>query len=243
MNIRSDGADRWHCGGRNVDERVQAPGLTGPAPERGWQVQRVADGGAKQDSRIALRLDGGWVAVGWQVVIWAAGAATVTAVLTVGWPLMTSARTVDPRRRSATIAASTVIVTTVIGVAVNSLVGLPAGVRAAWALSTACAACWLAVRARGLSTDAFATGGRAPAPDTNSDALSAQDDVVQALVVASYALQMGDNSRASAAVDGALRRSRARLDALLHEGDPRCDLVRREPTHYRAVGDASPVRH
>ena len=186
-------------------------------------------------------MDGGSVAVGWQVVIWTAGAVTIAAVLTVAWPLMLSARTADPRRRSATIAGSAVIITTVIGVAVNGLMGLPAGARAAWALSTAGAACWLAVRVRGLSTSAAPGEQQTHPTDTDTDALSAQDDVVQALVVASYALQMGDNNRASAAVDGALRRSRARLDALLREDDRR-DLVRNEPAQYRTSGDVSPVR-
>ncbi|WP_242605707.1 MFS transporter [Frankia sp. Cppng1_Ct_nod] len=171
-----------------------------------------------------------------------AGAVTVAAVLTVSWPLMTSARTADPRRRSATVAASAVVVTTVTGVAVNGLVGLPAGVRAGWALSTAGAACWLAVRARGLSTAGVAEQPPSAGQKPNADALSAQDDVVQALVVASYALQMGDNRRASDAVDGALARSRATLDTLLRERG-RHDLVRREPAQYRVVGDiASPVR-
>ncbi len=177
--------------------------------------------------------------MGWQVVIWGAGAVTVTAVLTAGWPLMASARTADPPRRSATIAASAVVITTVTGVAANGLVGLPAGVRALWALSTAGAACWLAVRARGLATD----GSAGKSDHADGDALSAQDDVVQALVVATYALQMGDNHRASDAVDGALRRSRATLDALLREHERR-DLVRREPVQqYRTVADASAIQH
>ncbi|WP_206443028.1 MFS transporter [Candidatus Protofrankia californiensis] len=169
-------------------------------------------------------------------MIWGAGAVTVTAVLAAGWPLMASARAADPPRRSATIAASAVVITTVTGVAVNGLVGLPAGVRALWALSTAGAACWLAVRTRGLAVDGLA--GKS-ASGTDGDALSAQDDVVQALVVAAYALQMGDTHRASDAVDGALRRSRATLDALLREHRRR-DLVRREPVQQRrTVADAS----
>ncbi|EFC80970.1 hypothetical protein FrEUN1fDRAFT_5895 [Parafrankia sp. EUN1f] len=49
------------------------------------------------------------------------------------------------------------------------------------------------------------------------DPLSAQDDLVQTLVVASYALQMGDEPRARQALDGALRRSRATLDELMRQ--------------------------
>ncbi|WP_239394206.1 hypothetical protein, partial [Frankia sp. CiP3] len=203
--------------------------------------QRVAADSATRASRIVRGLGGGWATMGWQIVIWVAGATTAAAVLTAGWPLVSSARTTDPRRRSVTIAASAVVVTTVLGVALNGLVGLPAGVRATWALSTAYAACWLAVRARELSRDGCAFRGRpqaaAAGSDAHSDALSAQDDVVQALVVASYALQMGDNSRASAAVDGALRRSRARLDALVREHDQR-DLIRREAAQHWATGEA-----
>ncbi|KLL11509.1 hypothetical protein FrCorBMG51_10615 [Protofrankia coriariae] len=192
----------------------------------------------------------GWV--GWQVVIWGAGAVTVTAVLTAGWPLLTAAHATDPPRRSATIAASTVVITTVAGMAVNDLVGLPAAFRALWALGTAGAACWFAVQARGLATTggfAARTGtgkaGKAEKTDgdPDGDALCAQDDVVQALVVAAYALQMGDNHRASDAVDGALQRSRAALDALLRERQ-RGDFVRREPVRsYRTVADVSAARH
>ncbi|WP_250285401.1 MFS transporter [Frankia sp. CiP1_Cm_nod2] len=203
-------------------------------------------------------------------MIWSAGAVTVAAVLTAGWPLVAAAHATDPPRRSATIAASAVVITTVTGVAVNDLIGLPTALRALWALGTAGAACWLAVQARGLTTaGGFATrtgatrsgtartwaarsgkaeksdGGPGPDPDGDSDGdtLCAQDDVVQALVVASYALQMGDSHRASDAVDGALQRSRAVLDALLRERQ-RGDFVRREPVRsYRTVADASAGRH
>ncbi|OAA28800.1 hypothetical protein UG55_1005320 [Frankia sp. EI5c] len=50
-----------------------------------------------------------------------------------------------------------------------------------------------------------------------ADPLSEQDDLVQTLVVASYALQMGDEPRARQALDGALRRSRATLDELVRQ--------------------------
>ncbi|CAI7980277.1 MFS transporter [Frankia sp. Hr75.2] len=54
-------------------------------------------------------------------------------------------------------------------------------------------------------------------PARMADPLSEQDDLVQTLVMASYALQMGDEPRARQAVDGALRRSRATLDELMRQ--------------------------
>ena len=66
------------------------------------------------------------------------------------------------------------------------------------------------------TTPTSSDAGSPAVPDAQDD-IDAQDDVVQALVVASYALQMGDNSRARVAVDGALRRCRDTLDALLRE--------------------------
>jgi hypothetical protein len=67
------------------------------------------------------------------------------------------------------------------------------------------------------------------------DPLHVHDDVVQALVVASYALQMGDNGRARVAVDGALCRSRATLDRLQRERG-RHGLVRAEPAPTAGAG-------
>ena len=47
--------------------------------------------------------------------------------------------------------------------------------------------------------------------------LANQDDLVQTLVVATYALQLGDHDRARVAVDSALRQSRHTLDRMLAE--------------------------
>jgi hypothetical protein len=61
---------------------------------------------------------------------------------------------------------------------------------------------------------------RAAASARRTDAaarLGDQDDLVQTLVIATYALELGDHDRARDAVDGALRRSRRTLDLLLAE--------------------------
>jgi len=61
--------------------------------------------------------------------------------------------------------------------------------------------------------------------------LADQDDLVQTLVVATYALQLGDHDRARVAVDGALRQSRHTLDRMLAEAG-RGALSRRDtPGH------------
>ncbi|ONH61034.1 MFS transporter [Frankia sp. CcI49] len=128
----------------------------------------------------------------------------------------------------------------------NDLIDPPAWARAVWALLTATAAGWLALHGRGLTrpvTPRPVTAGPEPAATAPAipadpaasadpavsasgtsadegrplDPLSAQDDLVQTLVVASYALQMGDEPRARQALDGALRRSRATLDELVRQ--------------------------
>ncbi|KDA43469.1 hypothetical protein [Frankia sp. BMG5.23] len=58
--------------------------------------------------------------------------------------------------------------------------------------------------------------------------LADQDDLVQSLTIASYALQMGDPGRARQAIEVALSRSRATLDLLLRENAGR-GLVRPGP--------------
>jgi hypothetical protein len=76
--------------------------------------------------------------------------------------------------------------------------------------------CWLLLHGRTLP----ARLARATAVARRSEAaarLGDQDDLVQTLVVATYALQLGDHDRARDAVDGALRRSRVTLDQLLAE--------------------------
>jgi hypothetical protein len=65
-----------------------------------------------------------------------------------------------------------------------------------------------------------------------------QDDLVQTLVVASYALQLGDHGTARDAVDDALRTSRRTLDALRTEAGPAA-LVRHGP-HDRRDGRDGP---
>jgi hypothetical protein len=213
---------------------------------------------------------------------WTGSAVTVAALVVTSRPLVAAACRPERPRRSVPAAACILVVMTAAGVALTGPVGLPAWSRAAWALVTAAAAGWIAVRGRSLTEELLLVGegsaaglavpradpplsattprparmaaapgcdvmatdrgrggaslrrrrsagglaGRTPARHTVSDALSAQDDLVQTLVVASYALQMGDDRRARVAVDGALRRSKATLDSLLQEHD---GLVRAKP--------------
>ncbi|CUU53909.1 hypothetical protein Ga0074812_101408 [Parafrankia irregularis] len=145
---------------------------------------------------------------------------------------------------AAAIGVLSIVVTLVTAELVfTDLIDPPAWAKAVWALLTATAAGCLAVYGRGLarpvtastvtaSTEPAATAPTIPAipadPAASAsgtpadegrplDPLSAQDDLVQTLVVASYALQMGDEPRARQALDGALRRSRATLDELVRQ--------------------------
>jgi hypothetical protein len=54
-----------------------------------------------------------------------------------------------------------------------------------------------------------------------------QDDVVQSLVVATYALELGDLDKAKAAVASALEQSRTLLSELAEQSEPQ-GLTRRQ---------------
>jgi hypothetical protein len=58
-------------------------------------------------------------------------------------------------------------------------------------------------------------------------AMERQDDVVQSLVVATYALELGDVDKAKAAVASALEQSRTLLSELAERSEPR-GLTRRQ---------------
>ena len=160
-----------------------------------------------------------WQAMFWQYVMWVAGAATVTALLAACLPFLTAAGRPDRPRRSVLAAAILLVFLMVAAVALTGLVDTPAWARALWAVTTAVLAGWVAAHGRELTPR-----GRRRTPDP----LSEQDELVQTLVVASYALQMGDERRARQAVDGALSRSRATLDRLLREHGSRA-LARSGP--------------
>ena len=89
------------------------------------------------------------------------------------------------------------------------------------------------LRARGHLAPA---GPAAPVVDTRESqrrAIEINDDIVQGLTVASYALELGDTARAKAAVDRALASSRSIISEMLGEQDTATrlgpgDLVRRE---------------
>ncbi|MEX5634572.1 MFS transporter [Parafrankia sp. FMc2] len=183
----------------------------------------------------------------WQYVTWAAGAATVAALMVACRPLLAAAagRTSAavgrgasaPGRQARLPAPSAIRVLGVLVVLValvtaeltfDDLISPPAWARAGWAFLTAAAAIWLAAHGRELTratglevvaTPAGTASGSSPQQGSGrmADPLSEQDDLVQTLVVASYALQMGDEPRARQALDGALRRSRATLDELMRQ--------------------------
>jgi hypothetical protein len=91
-----------------------------------------------------------------------------------------------------------------------------AGAVALAALLALALTCWLTLHGPALK----ARLARAAAAARRTDAaarLGDQDDLVQTLVIATYALELGDHDRARDAVDGALRRSRSTLDQLLAE--------------------------
>ncbi|MCK9876371.1 MFS transporter [Frankia sp. Ag45/Mut15] len=75
--------------------------------------------------------------------------------------------------------------------------------------------------------------------------LADQDDLVQSLTVASYALQLGDARRAHQAVEAALSRSRATLDLLLREEPAGRGFLRATPATtsapVRPAGQSHPA--
>ncbi|MBX6390675.1 MAG: MFS transporter, partial [Frankia sp.] len=154
---------------------------------------------------------------GWQTATWAAGALALAALLTAAVRLLRAAPPAGQRQTRCHVGAWLVLIATVAGLLLADMAALPAWARACWAALAVPAAGWVALRGPALARAAR------PAPPSADDAaarLSDQDHLVQDLVVATYALQLGDHDRARAAVDGALRRSRGTLDRLLAEAGP-----------------------
>jgi len=113
-----------------------------------------------------------------------------------------------------------------------------AGAVALLALLAVPLACWATLHGRSRAT-LLAAAAAAARRDDAAARLGDQDDLVQTLVVATYALQLGDHDRARDAVDGALRRSRVTLDQLLAEAG-RSALTNQVPTASPASSRASP---
>ncbi|MDT3445380.1 MULTISPECIES: hypothetical protein [unclassified Pseudofrankia] len=91
-----------------------------------------------------------------------------------------------------------------------------AGAVALVALMAVPVACWATLHGRALTARLAAASAAARRTEAAAR-LGDQDDLVQTLVVATYALQLGNHDLARDAVDGALRRSRVALDQLLAE--------------------------
>ncbi|WP_198946468.1 hypothetical protein [Pseudofrankia asymbiotica] len=125
-----------------------------------------------------------------------------------------------------------------------------AGAVALVALMAVPVACWATLHGRALTARSAAASAAARRTEAAAR-LGDQDDLVQTLVVATYALQLGDHDRARDAVDGALRRSRVALDQLLAEagrsalaglGDDRTPTDK-APVDVHDPRDPSPADH
>lgn len=111
-----------------------------------------------------------------------------------------------------------------------------AGTVALVALLAVPLACWLTLHGPVIAARLSAATTATRRGDAAAH-LGDQDDLVQTLVVATYALQLGDQDRARTAVDVALRQSRVILDRMLAEaghdalsrggGPPRLDHLLR----------------
>ncbi|WP_261554755.1 MFS transporter [Frankia tisae] len=171
----------------------------------------------------------------WQLLVWTAGAGTATALAVACRPAAEAARRHGSVPGTVPAAAGALAALVVVGLALTAFAGVPPWAGACWLLGTALAAGWIALRRR----DPAAWGvpaqpaGEDPGPDGSprqrmSPDLADQDDLVQSLTIASYALQMGDAGRAHQAVEVALSRSRATLDLLMRE-NPGHGFVRPGP--------------
>jgi hypothetical protein len=114
-----------------------------------------------------------------------------------------------------------------------------AGTVALVALLAVPLACWLTLHGPVIAARLSAAISATRQGDAAAH-LGDQDDLVQTLVVATYALQLGDQDRARAAVDGALHQSRAILDRMLAEAGH--DALSRRDTAGRPSprADATP---
>ncbi|WP_101835588.1 MFS transporter [Frankia canadensis] len=199
----------------------------------------------------------------WQLLVWAAGAGAAGALAVVCRPAAAAARHHGSVPGTVPAATGALAVLVVTGLALTAFTGLPTWAGVCWLLGTAAAAGWIALRRRdpaawGLATAADRPPADAPelaaaelatasqpaasqpavaveAPRRMSPDLADQDDLVQSLTIASYALQMGDAGRARQAVEAALSRSRATLDLLLREDAGR-GFVRSTPAAQSSAG-------
>ncbi|CAO5243394.1 MFS transporter [Frankia sp. AgKG'84/4] len=173
----------------------------------------------------------------WQLLVGAAGAGTALALAIACRPAAAAARRHGSVPGTVPAATGALAVLAVIGIVLTAFAGLAAWAGACWLLCTAAAAGWIALRRR----DPAVWGLMAPDPprmvsrERMSADLADQDDLVQSLTIASYALQMGDAGRARQAVEVALTRSRATLDVLLRE-DCAHGFVRSAPAAQTPAG-------
>ncbi|EIV93417.1 hypothetical protein [Frankia sp. QA3] len=173
----------------------------------------------------------------WQLLVWTAGAGTAIALAVACRPAAEAARRHGSVPGTVPAATGALAALVVVGLVLTALAGVPPRVGACWLLGTALAAGWIALRRRdpaawGVPPVAQPAGGEAgqdgAARQRMSPDLADQDDLVQSLTIASYALQMGDPGRAHQAVEVALSRSRATLDLLMRE-NPGRGFVRSGP--------------
>ncbi|MCM3883815.1 MFS transporter [Frankia sp. R82] len=178
----------------------------------------------------------------WQLLVWGTAAATAGALAAACRPAAAAARRHVVAPGTAAAATGALVVLAVTGLALSALGSVPAWAGACWLSATAGAAGWIALRRQdpavwGLVVEPLPVPASAAVPGPAAEAeppprmrpdLAAQDDLVQSLTIASYALQMGDARRAHQAVEAALSRSRATLDVLLRE-DPGRRFVRAAP--------------
>ncbi|CAJ60573.1 MULTISPECIES: hypothetical protein [Frankia] len=172
----------------------------------------------------------------WQLLVWTAGAGTAMALVVACRPAAEAARRHGSVPGTVPAATGALAALVVVGLALTAFAGVPPWAGACWLVGTAMAAGWIALRRR----DPAAWGVPATQPvsgDAGQDGsprqrmspdLADQDDLVQSLTIASYALQMGDAGRAHQAVEVALSRSRATLDLLMRE-NPGRGFVRSGP--------------
>jgi hypothetical protein len=200
----------------------------------------------------------------WQLLIWATGAGAAAELAVACRPAAAAARRQGSVPGTVPAAAGALAVLVVIGLVLAAVTGLPTWAAVCWLLGTAAAAGWIALRRRdpaAWGVGAPATARPAPdspasrstpsvhtvtqpqvaaveAPGRMSRDLADQDDLVQSLTIASYALQMGDAGRARQAVEAALSSSRATLDVLLREDAGR-GFVRATPAAQSTAGSTA----
>ncbi|CAO5169738.1 conserved membrane hypothetical protein [Frankia sp. AiPs1] len=181
----------------------------------------------------------------WQVLVWGAATGTAGALAVACRPAALAARRHGSIPGTVPAATGALVVLGVTGLVLTALARVPAWAGACWLLATALAAGWIAVRRRDPAAWGLVAAPESkptPLPDAEAAPrrlmhpdLADQDDLVQSLTIASYALQMGDAPRAHQAVEAALSRSRATLDLLLRE-DPGRRFTRSAPATQSSAG-------